>query len=244
MQPGCKREKLHLILGTCTLAVLASATVVLTATGHIQHFYTRLWEIFQGREQLRMYLESWGSWAPAAFMALQSLQVVIAPIPGELTGIVGGFVFGTWWSLLYSTVGLTIGSLIAFSTARIVGLPFVKLVVADETLEKFQFCTEPRGIIISLIFFIIPGFPKDILCYLLGLSPMGFVTFALVCGLGRIPGTAMLSCSGAAIYEEDWRLLVVVAVVSAVCLAVFYFRGEKANLWLKAKCRPKLSPDV
>jgi uncharacterized membrane protein YdjX (TVP38/TMEM64 family) len=244
MQLGCPREKLHLILGSSILAVIVAAAAILTVTGHMQQFYGRLWEIFQGREQLRTYLESWGSWAPAVFMFLQSLQVVIAPIPGELTGIVGGFVFGTWSSLLYSTVGLTVGSLMAFGASRIVGLPFVKLVVCDETLEKFHFCTERRGIIISLMFFVIPGFPKDILCYLLGLSPMSFLTFALVCGLGRIPGTAMLSCSGAAIYEQDWRLLVIVAILSGVCVGAFYFKGEKANLWLKEKCRPKLSPDV
>ncbi len=244
MQLGCKREKLRLILGSSVLAVLVAAAVVLTVTGHMQQFYRLVFDVFQGREQLRTYLEGWGSWAPAVFMVLQSLQVVMAPIPGELTGIVGGFVFGTWSSLLYSTVGLTVGSLIAFSASRIVGLPFVKLVVCDETLDKFHFCTERRGIIVSVIFFLIPGFPKDILCYLLGLSPMSFITFVLVCGLGRIPGTAMLSCSGAAIYEEDWRLLVIVSIVSAVCLAAFYFKGEKANLWLKAKCRPKLSPDV
>lgn len=244
MQLGCKRDKLRLILGSSVLAVLVSTAAVLTVTGHMQQFYRLLFDVFQGREQLRTYLEGWGSWAPAVFIGLQSLQVVVAPIPGELTGIVGGFVFGTWSSLLYSTVGLTVGSLVAFGASRIVGLPFVKLVVCDETLEKFHFCTERRGIIVSLIFFIIPGFPKDILCYLLGLSPMSFITFVLVCGLGRIPGTAMLSCSGAAIYEEDWRLLAAVSIVSAVCLAAFYFKGEKANLWLKAKCRPKLSPDV
>ncbi|MBI5250715.1 MAG: TVP38/TMEM64 family protein [Desulfomonile tiedjei] len=244
MWPTCKRERIHLILGSTILASVVVAGVILTFTGHMQQFYKTLLDIFQSRDHLRLYLESWGVWAPLAFIVLQSLQVVMAPIPGELTGIVGGFVFGTWSSVLYSSVGLTVGSVVAFCAARIVGLPLVKLVVCGETLDKFHFLTERRGIIGSLIFFIIPGFPKDILCYLLGLSPMGFITFAVVCGLGRIPGTAMLSWSGAAIYDKDWRLLIILSIVSAVCIGLFYFKGEKASLWLKSKCGPKLTTDA
>lgn len=243
MRPSSKKEKIHLIIGSTTLVGLLVAAGVLAYTGHLQKFYQALFDIFQSREQLRLYLESWGVWAPLVFIVLQALQVVIAPIPGELTGVVGGFVFGTWASLIYSTVGLTVGSVMAFFASRIIGLPFVKLCVCDETLDKFHFVTERRGLIGSLIFFIIPGFPKDIFCYLLGMSPMGFVSFVLVCGLGRIPGTAMLSWSGAAIYEEDWRLLLVLIVVSAVCAGFFYLKREKANLWLRAKCRPKLTTE-
>ena len=57
------------------------------------------------------------------------LQVVIAPIPGELTGVVGGFLFGTWRAVVYSSLGLTVGSAVAFMLARLIGLPFVKLFV-------------------------------------------------------------------------------------------------------------------
>jgi uncharacterized membrane protein YdjX (TVP38/TMEM64 family) len=225
----------QLIRGALVLVAIVAACLIFTFTGHLQQICSKLFEIFQGREHLRTYLESWGAWGPSVFVILQALQVVIAPIPGELSGVVGGFVFGTFPSVFYSTLGLTIGSVIAFFAARIIGLPFVKMVVSQETLEKFRFVTERKGIIISLILFIVPGFPKDILCYLLGLSPMGFVTFVLVCGLGRIPGTVMLSFSGAAIFEEDWRLLVILIIVSAVCLVVFYFKGEKASLWLEKK---------
>ena len=87
------------------------------------------------------------------FIVLQALQVVIAPIPGELTGIVGGFMFGTLLSVIYSSIGLIVGSTIAFAASRIIGLPFVKLIIGDKTLQKFDFLTERRGTIATLIFF-------------------------------------------------------------------------------------------
>jgi len=235
MRPISPQEKRKLILASGLLTVLLAVTAAMAITGHLQQLFRMLLEVFEGREQLRTYLEGWGIWAPVVFVVLQVLQVVIAPIPGELTGIVGGFVFGSLVSIIYSTLGLTVGSLIAFAAARIIGLPLVKLVISEETLNKFHFLTERRGAIASLILFLIPGFPKDILCYLLGLSPMSYITFLVVCGLGRIPGTAMLSFSGAAIYEEDWRLLIIVAIATLVCLGVFYLKSERANLWVKAR---------
>ena len=38
---------------------------------------------------------SWGWMAPLVFIVIQALQVIISPIPGEITGPVGGALFGT-----------------------------------------------------------------------------------------------------------------------------------------------------
>ena len=59
-------------------------------------------------------LDRWGVFAPVVFIAIQALQVIIAPMPGDVTGLLGGFVFGQWLGFSYSTLGLTIGSLCAF----------------------------------------------------------------------------------------------------------------------------------
>jgi len=197
-----ERQRLYVALGL--LGCLITLGVFLTFSGHLPRMVSQLWEIFKGREELRQYIESWGVWAPVAFMLLQSLQVVVAPIPGEFTGAVGGFLFGTWPNIVYSTVGLTVGSLIAFLAARVIGFPLVRLFVSTETLKKFHFLTERRGIVLALILFTIPGFPKDTLCYILGLSPMGLIPFMLACVVGRIPGTMMLSFCGCAVYDENW----------------------------------------
>ncbi len=68
-QRNSKYEMGSLILGTGIPVLLAAVAVVLTRTGHLQHFYRMLWEIFQSREALRAYLEGWGVWAPLVFAA-------------------------------------------------------------------------------------------------------------------------------------------------------------------------------
>jgi len=166
-------------------------------------------------------------------MFIQAFQVVLAPIPGEFTGAVGGFFFDALPTVVYSSVGLTVGSIIAFLAARIIGLPLVKLVVSSSTLDKFRFVTESRGTLAVLLLFIIPGFPKDILSYLLGLSPMGFARFVAVCAIGRIPGTVMLSFSGAALFDENWTLFAALAALCAVLLVILFLFRDRIELRIK-----------
>lgn len=233
MKPVTRQDKIRLAIALCLLAAIAVAFVMMVASGYWRYLSEMLARAFKNRVELRIYLKSWGAWAPVVFIMIQALQVVVAPIPGELTGAVGGFLFGTWRNVLYSSVGLTLGSIIAFWAARLIGLPLVKLVVSQETLEKFDFLMKPRGEVFTLILFMIPGFPKDVLSYLLGLSPMRFVAFIVVCSVGRIPGTVMLSLGGAAFYKENWVVLGAVALVCLVSFIVVYLRKERIWNWIK-----------
>jgi uncharacterized membrane protein YdjX (TVP38/TMEM64 family) len=242
MKPVTSVDKAKLAISISVLALLTAALVWLAFTGLLPRYWQEGIALFENRDQLRAYLQSWGPRAPFAFIAVQALQVVISPIPGELTGLVGGFLFGTTRSVVYSTLGLTIGSAVAFLLARVIGQPLVNLVISRQTLEKFRFVTQARGTIATLVLFLIPGFPKDILSYLLGLSPMRFLPFLVVCGLGRIPGTVMLGFTGAAVYRQSWRALQIFLVVCAVIVAAIYLKRDRIMTWVHERHREDL-PD-
>jgi len=56
--------------------------------------------------------------------------------------------------------------------------------------------------------------------------------------LGRIPGTAMLSFSGAAVYSEDWLLVMTLAAAALALIAIFFTVRDKMESWLRRKfCR-------
>jgi uncharacterized membrane protein YdjX (TVP38/TMEM64 family) len=165
---------------------------------------------FSSRTRVSAFVASYGSLAPLVFMGIQFLQVLFAPIPGELTGFIGGYLFGTGLSFIYSTIGLTLGSWVAFLIARRFGFSFVRRFVGKETMEKFDYLMEHKGAFFSFLFFIIPGLPKDYFCYLLGLSPMHVLTFLVVSTIGRIPGTLLLSMQGEAVRSEHYRAFFVV----------------------------------
>ena len=198
-------------------------------------FYTR-------RRRLARLLTSFGPYSAAVFMLLQALQVVISPIPGELTGVVGGYVYGVNFGFLFSTVGLTLGSWIAFELASIFGKPLVEKFVAEKVLEKFHFLTSNTGAIISLLLFIIPGFPKDYLCYILGLSGMNLSTFLIVSTVGRMPGTYLLTVQGASIGRGQYATAIVIAAVSGVIVFVAYLYRFQLYHWIRGVREKDISP--
>jgi uncharacterized membrane protein YdjX (TVP38/TMEM64 family) len=215
------------------LALLTAIGIWAGLTGRLTQWYGALWHLFENKAVLRDYLLSWGTLAPAVFIAIQALQVVVAPIPGEATGILGGFVFGGVFGSLYSSIGLLLGSAMAFQLANLLGRPFVNLVVSAHTMERFEFLTKRRGAVAAFVLFLIPGFPKDFLCLLLGLSPMRFLTFLLVCGIGRIPGTIMLGFSGSAAYSESWGALIAVGIFAACAVGLSVLYKDRIRTWVE-----------
>jgi len=189
--------------------------------------YQFLVRLYVDKRFLKHTLRQWGILAPVIFVGLQALQVIIAPIPGEVTGILGGYLFGQWIGLLYSTIGLTLGSVAAFGAGRWLGARYVQKLVSPDIWQKMGFIVETEGAILCFIIFLIPGLPKDIVCYLFGLSPMPFWVFAVVSTLGRIPGTWVLSAQGAHTAARDYlQVLLLTAMVVAVALPLYYYRNQ------------------
>jgi uncharacterized membrane protein YdjX (TVP38/TMEM64 family) len=225
------RARWAIVLGAGALLVAGSAWLVWTDAA-IYRFVVRL---YVDKHFLKQTLREWGVLAPVVFMALQSLQVVLSPIPGEATGILGGYLFGQWLGLLYSTVGLTLGSVAAFAIGRWLGAHSVKSLVSPETWNRLGFIVEAEGVVLCFIIYLIPGLPKDIVCYLFGISPMPLWVFALVSGLGRIPGTWVLSAQGAHTAAGDYReAILVTAMAVAVALPLYYYR-HRITRWLQGR---------
>ena len=88
----------------------------------------------------------------------------------------------------------------------------------------------------------IPGFPKDYFCYVLGLSPMSWRIFLVVSSVGRIPGTLMLSLQGAMVYHEQYWSFAVLGALSVAFILPVYLWRERIYQWLyrldRKACRP------
>ncbi len=211
------------------LAGLASAAALALMTWWtVTHpaWHHELVRLYRDPRYLHDQLGAWGVLAPVAFVAIQALQVVVSPIPGDVTGLLGGYVFGQWLGFAYSTVGLTVGSLLAFWIGRRFGTPFVRRLVDERVWSQIAFVVEAEATVVCLVIFTIPGLPKDIACYLFGLSPMPFWLFAIVSTVGRMPGTWALSAQGAKAASGQYvELLVLTAVVAAIAIPLYHYRA-------------------
>jgi uncharacterized membrane protein YdjX (TVP38/TMEM64 family) len=201
-------------------------------------WYKYLFEL--GR--LQSFIMSFGPFAALVFIILQALQVVFAPIPGELTGFVGGLLFGKVAGTFYSTIGLTLGSLAAFGIARRFGASFVHKIVKKEYIDRFDYFVTHRGLYVAFILFLVPGFPKDSLCYLLGLTRLRFLDFLLMNLFGRLPGTLMLGLQGDAVRNKHYVAFWVLLLSSVILVAVMYVTRNHLvaffhNLWAYGRLR-------
>ena len=148
------------------------------------------------------FLNSLGPLSFVGFIILQAIQVIAAPIPGEVTGFIGGYLYGIVIGIVLSTIGLTIGSWVAFTLSRVLGRPFVEKFIKKKTIERYDYLLHHKGAFLVFLLFLIPGFPKDSLCYILGLGHLTTKEFLIISTVGRFAGTVLLTL-GEVIYTTS-----------------------------------------
>jgi uncharacterized membrane protein YdjX (TVP38/TMEM64 family) len=227
--------KRHLLVVGIALACLAGgAAVLLLRDDLLLQALLQMRAVRDQGELLRQAFLAYGPWAPLIFMGLQVLQVLIAPIPGEASGILGGYLFGAWPGFFYSSLGLTLGSWIAFGIGRVIWDLMPERAMDTRLYRRFNTLASTGQSIIPFLLFLIPGMPKDALSYLLGFSRMPLAIFLFITGIGRMPGTLMLSFQGADVHAANYSQLAVLVGISLVLgLAGFLYRRKLlANLLL------------
>ena len=118
----------------------------------------------------------------------------------------------------------------------------VEKFVAEKALAKFHFLPSNAGAVISFLLFVIPGFPKDCLCYILGLSGMNLSTFLVVSTLGRMPGTYLLTIQGASIGNGQYETAIVIAAISGVIVLMAYLYRSQLYHWIRGFREKDITP--
>ena len=201
---------------------MAGSTLILYETGLVAFFLNK--------EKMTDFLNSLGPLSSIGFIFLQAAQVIISPIPGEVTGLIGGFLYGKFLGIVLSTIGLTIGSWAAFILSRSFGRPFAEKFVKKETMARYDYLLHHKGAFLVFLLFLIPGFPKDYLCYILGLGHLTTKEFLIISTIGRFMGTVLLTLGGNYIRHHQYYrffLLSGIAIVFILLSMVYRDKIEK-----------------
>lgn len=211
---------------------IVKLAILLLVIGLATYFFIEhnLYTLFINKEKALKFIRSFGQYSVFMFIGLQILQVIVPPVPGDVTGIIGGYLYGTVMGTVYSTIGLGLGSCLAFGLARIYGLPFVEKALKPERIKKYDRFMIHKGALISFVLFLIPGFPKDFLCYIMGLSHMSWWEFIFISTFGRLMGTILLSVIGSFVRNHQKVPLMIILGVVAIIFILAYFYREK---WLE-----------
>ncbi len=190
-----------------------------------------VFHFFMDRQRIEAFIHSLGPLGFIGFILLQALQVVAAPVPGEVTGLIGGFLYGPVLGTILSTIGLTIGSFIAFTLSRTFGRPFVERFVDRDVMYRFDYLLHHKGAFLIFLLFLIPGVPKDYLCYILGLGNLSTLEFLIIGGTGRLFGTILLTLGGDFLRNQQYmRFSALFAVAIIVVLIAIIYKGKIERL--------------
>lgn len=167
--------------------------------------------------KFRAWVDTHGLLGRAAFVGMMFTQVVLAILPGEPLEIAAGYAFGFWEGTLLCMLGASLASALIFSFVRRYGTRVVRVFFSEEQIASARFLNDPqRMTLLTLILFLIPGTPKDVMTYCVGLTPMKFSTWMLIATFARIPSIVTSTIGGNALGVQDYRIAIIVFVATAI----------------------------
>ena len=145
------------------------------------------------------------------------VQIFVAVIPGEPLELAAGYAFGALPGTLLCLLAEGIGSVLVLTLVRRYGHRIARLFFSEEKLESLSFLHySPKRLLLFAVIFIMPGTPKDLLCYFGGLTDIELAKLFIICSVGRIPAVVTSTLGGGAIGDERYVLAVAVFAVTAV----------------------------
>ena len=169
-------------------------------------------------EAFRSWVLGLGPLGPLAVLLLSVAQIVVAPIPNSILGLVAAYIYGFWSGLALTALGTLIGAATAMALARRFGRPLAERFVPRAPLALFDRATASHSPLVWTAVFLLPI--GDALYFAAGLTRVPLRVLLLGIAIGRLPHWVLLNLFGAAASEYGpaaW--LVGLAFGAAVSLA-------------------------
>lgn len=209
-------------------AVLIGLAIFMIACGLTAWFYGKpLLEFVLDAERFRAWMNEHGALGPVAFVAIRTVQTVVKIIPAEPLEIGAGYAFGSLWGMALCMLGTLLGSLIIIGLTKLFGMRMVEVFVPRERLQSFRFLQNTKKLnLLLFIVFLIPGTPKDVITYFVGVTKVNPFFFLLLTGVARIPSILSSTLCGNALGERNfWFAAIVYLLTGALTIGgIFLYR--------------------
>lgn len=207
-------KKYRYLILALSIAVIVGLTLAL---------WKPLINFVENPESLATWIESAGIWGPIIFMLLNTAQVLLAIIPGGPFEVAAGALFGPWVGTLMCDVAMTAGGMITFLFVRKFGMKFIELFVDRKEIESVKFLhSNEKSTTLLFLFFLLPGTPKDLMCYVVGLTDIKWTTWLLINFVGRFPAILLSALGGSALGEQKYGIFIAAFAI----IIVLYFVGS------------------
>lgn len=204
------------------IIALTSVGIVIALFGWLTWFLTKQFIVFdRSPEEFKRFIEGYGWTGRFVALGIQVLQVVISLIPGELVEVGIGYAFGAIEGTLICMAGVAIASSLVFLMVKRLGLRLVELFIDPKKIDQLRFINSEKKLkrLVFILFFI-PGTPKDLLTYFVGLTRIRLHEFLILTLIARIPSLVSSTIGGNLIQSESYvTAAVIFAITGAISLA-------------------------
>lgn len=210
------------------LSVISAVLCILTVVGIViinAHF--------SDTDAIKAWVEGHFWLGMAVMLLVCAAQVVIAFIPGELVEIAVGYAYGGWLGALICIVGTTLGSVCAIFLARRFGRRLVESLYPRDKIDALPIINAPKKRnIMTFVLFLIPGTPKDLFTYVIGLTEMSIPLYIILTVFARFPSIIMSTLGGDALGNDKLlhaAVIFAVATVVSGCGYLLYLAIQKKH---------------
>lgn len=216
-------ERRRKLFGILSLFVFAVVLILLTI------FFSEVLSPYLGStEELRTFLDSYGWKGYLILMGLQCLQVIVAFIPGEVIELGAGYAYGALRGTAICLLGVAISSSLVFLLIKKIGISLVETFVSRDKIRQLRFINSEKKLkrVVFLLFFI-PGTPKDILTYFVGLTNMTLSEFLTITLIARIPSVLSSTISGQMLGDKNFMTAgIVYAITGGISVAGYFIYNK------------------
>ena len=151
-------------------------------------------------ERFQAWVDAQGVRAPLLFVGMVVLQIVVAIIPGEPLEIAAGYAFGALEGTLLCLIGALVGRVAVFLLVRRFGVRAVEVFFPLEKVQSLRFLQNEKKLTFWVFFlFFLPGTPKDVLCYIVGLTKLPLRSWIIISTIAPIPSIITSTIGGSAL---------------------------------------------
>lgn len=147
-------------------------------------------------EDLRQLILGYGGWGIITYIVINLLQCIVIPVPTTLTVLVGTAIYGPLVAFIYATIGVILGSSIAFLIGRYCSRPTINWIFGADKVAKYQNILNKRASLILFLTLVLPFFPDDLICMMAGISNIKYTKFLGISIVARGVGLASISFLG------------------------------------------------
>lgn len=199
------------------IIAIVSVVVLLALMGYITYLLWRmLKQNIDSPVAFKNYIDGFGIKGYLVALGIQMLQVFVALIPGEVVEIGTGYAFGWFGGTIICLLGVLLASSVVFIITKKAGIKVVELFVDAEKINSLRFLNSEDKLkrTVFLLFFI-PGTPKDLLTYFVGLTRMSLAQFLSISMVARLPSVLTSTLVGHFAVEEQYGLSIIIFVATA-----------------------------